>query len=114
MLPFLQPQPKEEKVLRASKRHHRALPEDSPIPSPKHSLSQWGLMASEDQEADLPYLEFDLGPPPELGLDIEHFFQEQASQQEEHRESDTSQEPPAEDYESWVEWRGQMTATPTW
>ena len=79
-----------------------------------HSPPQWGLEALEDQEAESPYLEFNLGPPPELGLDVKHFFQEQASGQEEDEGSNTSQEPPAEDYERWVEWRGQMIATPTW
>ena len=96
------------------KMHCWALPEDSPIPSLTHSPPQWSLEALEDQEAELPYLEFDLGPPPELGQDIKCFFQEQASGQGEDGGSDTSQEPPAEDYERWVECRGQMIATPTW
>ena len=66
------------------------------------------------QEAELPYLEFDLGPPPELGLDVEHFFQEQASRQGGDRGSGPSQEPLMEDYDRCIEWRGQMIATPTW
>ena len=97
-----------------SKRCCRALPEDSPTPSPTHSPPQWGPEALEDQEAELPYLEFNLGPPPELGPDVEHFFQEQASGQGDDREGDTAQEPPVEDYERWVEWRGQRIATPAW
>ena len=97
-----------------SKRHCRAIPEDSPTPSPTYSPPQWGPEAPEDQEAKLPYLEFNLGPPPELGVDVEHFFQEEASGQGEDRGSGPSQEPQMEDYERWVEWRGQKVATPTW
>ena len=92
----------------------RALPEGSQIPSPTHSPPWWGPEASEDQEAEFPYLEFDLGPPPELGPDIGHFFQEQACGQGEDRGSDLSQEPLVEDYERWVEWRGQIIAAPAW
>ena len=73
-----------------------------------------GPEALEDQEAELPYLEFDLGPPPELGLDIEHFFQKQASVQGEDGGSNPSQEPLAEDYERWVEWRELIVDTPIW
>ena len=97
-----------------SKRCCRALPEDSPTPSPTYSTPQWGPEALEGQEAEFPYLEFDLGPPPELGLDVKHFFQEQASGQREDRGSGSSQEPLTEDYERWVEWRGQMIVMPTW
>ena len=91
----------------------QSLTEENPIPSPTHSPPQWSPEASEDQEAESPYLEFTLGPTPELGLDIKHFFQEQASGQGEGRGSDPSQEPLMEDFERWVEWRGQMLATPT-
>ena len=68
----------------------------------------------EDQEDELPYLEVNLGPPPELGPDIEQFFQEQVSRQGEDVGSNTFPEPLAEDYERWVEWRVQTIATPTW
>ena len=61
-----------------------------------------GPEALEDQEAELPYLEFNMGPPPELGPDVKHFFQEQASMQGEGKGSNPSQEPPVEDYERWV------------
>ena len=97
-----------------SKRHHRALPEDSPTPSPTYNPPGWGPEALEGQKAELPYLEFNLGPPPELGPDMEHFFQEQASRQGESTGSGPSQEPLMEDYERWVEWRGQMIAMPAW
>ena len=62
----------------------------------------------------MPYLEFNLGPPPELELDVKHFFQEQTSRQGEDGGSGPSQEPQMEDYERWVELRGQMFVTPTW
>ena len=86
---------------------------DSPTPCPAYSSPWWGPEAPEDQEAELPYFEFNLGPPPELGLDVKDFFQEQNSRQVEDRGSGPSQEPQMEDYERWVEWRGQMDATPT-
>ena len=89
-----------------SRWHHRALPEDSPVPSPAHSPPQWGPEASEDQKAESSYLEFDLGPPPKFGPDVKHFLQEQAYMQGEDGGSDPSQEPSAEDCESWIKWRG--------
>ena len=73
-----------------SKRHCRALPEDSPTPSPTYSPPWWDPEALEGQDAELLYLEIDLEPPPELGPDIEHFFQEQASRQGEDRGSGPS------------------------
>ena len=79
-----------------------------------HSPAQWGQETLEDEGAELPFLEFDLGPLPELGLDIEHFFQEPANQPKEDRGSNPSPEPPAEEYERWVEWRGQAVDTPNW
>ena len=80
--------------------------EESPIHSPTHSPPWWGLETSEDEEAELPFLEFDLEPPPELGPDVDHFLQELASKSREDGEHDSSPEPPAEEYEKWVEWRG--------
>ena len=97
-----------------SKRHHRASSEDSPTPSPTYSPPWWGPEAPGDQEAESSHLEFDLGPPSELGPDVESFFQEQASGQGEDTGSGPSQEPLMEDYERWVEWRGQMIMTSTW
>ena len=64
-----------------------------------YSPPQWDPEAPEGQEAESPYLEFDLGPPPELGPDIEHFFQEQACGQGEDGGSGPSQELLMEDYE---------------
>ena len=107
----------EEKIERLSQSTTRSRADShvpSQIPSPAHSHPQWGPEASEDQEAELPYLEFDLGPSPELGPDVKCFFQEQASSQREDGRSDSFQESPVEDYERWVKWRGQIIATPTW
>ena len=39
----------------------------------------------------------DLGPSPELGLDLKHFLQEPAAMQEKGKERNLSQGPPAED-----------------
>ena len=97
-----------------SKRHCRALPEDSPTPSPAYNPPQWSPEAPEGQETKSPYLEFDLVPPSDLGLDVECFFQEQASRQWEDRQSGPSQEPLTEDYERWIEWKGQLIAMPIW
>ena len=79
---------------------------------PTHSPPQWGSKALEDKEAEPSFLEFDLGPPLKLGLDIEHFFQELATKQKEDEGRDPSQEFPAEEHEMWVEWRGQTIDTP--
>ena len=49
----------------------RALPEDNP--------PQWGPETWEDEEAELHFLEFDLGPPPELGSNVDYFLQELAN-----------------------------------
>ena len=79
------------------RRHCWALQDDSPM----HSSPQW-----EDKEAEPPFLEFDLGPPLELGPDVECFFRQLANESREDEENNFSSEPPAEEYERWVEWRG--------
>ena len=71
-------------------------------PFPTYSSPWWGPEALEDQEAELSYFKFDLGPPSELGPDVKCFFQEQASRQGEDRGSGPSQDSPMEDYERWV------------
>ena len=50
--------------------------------------------------------DLDLGPPPDLGPDLEYFLWELAAMQREDGGSDLSQEHPAKDYEEWVEWKG--------
>ena len=66
-----------------------------------HSPPWW-----EDKEAEPPFLEFDLAPPPELGPNVEYFFQEPADKCGEDGGSHFPPEPPAEEYKRWVEWRG--------
>ena len=44
--------------------------------------------------------DLDLGPPLELGPDLEYFLQEPATMQGEDGGSNLSQEPPAEDYKN--------------
>ena len=90
-------------------RHHKALPESSPTHSPTHNPPWW-----EDEEAEPPFLEFDLGPPLELGPNVEHFLQELAGKCVEDGGSHLSAEPPVEKYEKWVEWRGWVVDTPSW
>ena len=97
-----------------SRRHCRALPEDSPVPSPMYSPSWWGPETSEDQEAESSFLKFNLRPPLELGSDIECFFQEPATLQKEGRRSDPFPEPIVENYENWIEWRSFCICTPNW
>ena len=71
-----------------SRRCHKALPESTPGHSPAHSPPQW-----EDVE-----VEFDLGPPLELGPDVEQFFQGPAGKCEADPGSHSPTEPPAEEY----------------
>ena len=59
------------------------------------------LHEGEDEEA-----EFDLGPPPVLGPDVEQFFHGPAGKYEEDAGNHFPAEPPMEEYEKWVEWRG--------
>ena len=92
-----------------SRRHCRALLEDSPTHSPAHSPHHW-----EDKEAEWPFLEFNLGVPPELGLDVKHFFGKSANESREDGGSNFPSEPPAQEYERWVEWRGQVVNMPSW
>ena len=86
----------EKEVPGQSRRCHKALPEGSPADSPAHYPMQWV-----DEEA-----ESDLGPPPDLGPDVEQFFHGLAGKCEEDAGSHFPAEPPAEEYENWVEWRG--------
>ena len=62
----------------------------------------------------MPFLEFDLGPPPDLGPEVNHFLQELASRSREDSESNSSSEPLAEEYERWVTWRGWALDMPSW
>ena len=97
-----------------NRRHHRALPEDSPVHSPEHSPPWWGKGAWENKGAELPFLEFNLGPPPVLGPDVDCFLQELASGAREDSGSNSSPEPPVEEYRRWVTWWGQALGMPGW
>ena len=74
-----------------------------------HSYLQW-----EDKEAEPTFLEFDLGFPLELGPDVACFFGESANESREDEENNFPSEPLAEEYERWVEWRGQVVNMPSW
>ena len=89
-----------------NRRCHRATLEDSTVHSPAHSPPWWGLGTPEDEEDELTFLEFDLGPPPELGPEVDHFLQEPAHDSREDSKSNSSSEPPVEDYKRWVTWWG--------
>ena len=91
-----------------SRRWCRAFPEGSPTHSPTNSPPGW-----EGEEAKPPSLEFDLGSPSELEPNVECFFQGPAGKwgDEGHH---LPVEPPVDNYEKWVEWRGQMVDTPSW
>ena len=88
--------------------------ENSPVHSPEHSPPQWGPGAWEDEEAELPFLEFDLGLPPELGPDINHFLQQPASSARKESGNDSSLEPLVGEYQRWVTWQGWALDTPDW
>ena len=59
-------------------------------------------------------LEFNLGLPPELGPDVNCFLQEVTSNTREDIRSDSSPEPPVEEYKRWVTWQGQALDMPDW
>ena len=92
--------------------HAAGLCQRTALPIPPAQLSLVGPRSSwEDERAEMP---FDLGPPPELGLDVDCFLQELASSTREDSGNDSSPEPPAEDYERWVTWQGQALNMPDW
>ena len=93
-----------EEVQGWSRRCCKTLLESSLSHFPAHSSPWW-----EDEEA-----EFDLGPPPELGPNVEWFFQGLAGECKKVVRGHFPTEPPAEEYEKWVEWRGQAVDTPSW
>ena len=92
----------------------QGLLEDSPVHSPEHSPPQGGPGAWEDEWAELPFLEFNLGPPPELAPDVNHFLQELARSARKGSGSNPSPEPPVEEYKRLVTWQGQVLNMPEW
>ena len=94
---------------------YRALPEKGhQAPSPQLCLTgshQWvpfldSGTTSKEQVLWQASADLYLGPPLELGPDLEHFLQELAIMQEEGRGSDLFQGPLVEDYKDWIEWKG--------
>ena len=82
-----------------SRRCCKALPDDSPAQSPVYSPLWW-----EDEEAGL-----DLGPPPELGPNVERFFHGPAGKEDE--EGHLPAEPPVGEHDEWIKWRGLVVDT---
>ena len=82
----------------------RAFSESIPAHSPAYSPPWW-----EEKEA-----EFDLGPPLELGPDVEQFFQGLAGKCKEDAGSHFPAELPAEEYKKWVESRWWAVDTQRW
>ena len=78
--------------------------EESPAPFFEYSHPQWGPGSWEDEEAELPLLDFDLEPPPGLGPEVNCFLQELAGSSEEDDRSRSSPETLGEEYEKWVTW----------
>ena len=97
-----------------SRRCCRALLEESPALPPEYSPPQWGPGAREDEEAGLPFLDFDLELLPELGPDVNCFLQELTGSVREDDGNDSSPEPPAGEDERWVTWQGQVLDMPDW
>ena len=86
--------------------------EGSLVHSPEYSPPQWGPGVWEDEGAEQPFLEFNLGPPPELGPDVDCSLQELASSVREDSRSNSSPEPPAEEYKRCITWWGQALNMP--
>ena len=72
------------------------------------------MTSEEEQVLEQASTDLDVGPPPELGPDLECFLQELAIMQGEGGGNDYSKGLPSEDYEDWVNWRGHKFNTPDW
>ena len=62
--PFPELQPMEEKVPGLEQVALQGLTRGQPCLSPTHRSVQWGQETLKDEEAEQPFLEFNLGPPP--------------------------------------------------
>ena len=71
----------------------------------EYSPPWWGPEPGEDGGAKLLLLDFDLDPPPELGPEVNHFFQEPVGSSEEDDGTRSSPEAPVEEFERWVTWQ---------
>ena len=89
-------------------------PEESPAPFFKYSPPQWGPGSGEDEEAELPLLDFDLELPPELGPEVDRFLQEPPGSLEEEDRNRSSPKHPVEYYERWVTWQAWAHDIPGW
>ena len=72
------------------------------------------MTLEEEEVLEQASTDLDLGPPLELGPDLECFLQELAIMQGKGRGSNLPQGPLAEDYKDWIEWRGHRVNTPHW
>ena len=97
-----------------SRRCCRVSLEERPAPFFEYSPPWWGPESGEDGGAELPLLDFDLEPLPELGPEVNHFLQELAGSSEEDDGTRSSPESPVEEYERWVTWQAQAHDTPGW
>ena len=73
-----------------------------------------GPESGKDREAELPLLDFNLEPPPELGQEVDHFLQELAGSLEENDGNRFSPELLVEEYERWVTWQVCVHDMPDW
>ena len=87
-------------------------PEEGTAPFFQYSPPQRG--PEYEEEAKLPLLDVNLEDLPELGPEVDCFFQELAGSSEEESRGRSSSEPPVEEYERWVTWRAQAHDTPDW
>ena len=81
---------------------YRGPPDSSLAHSPACSLPQ-----RQGKEVEL-----DLGPPSEIGPNVERFFHGQAGKED--KEGHLPAEPPVGEHEERTEWRGQVVDTPDW
>ena len=58
--------------------------------------------------------ESDLGPPPTLGPELEHFLEIPTTAQGARDQQDPLPEPSIDNYEMWLEWQAFQVDTPNW
>ena len=89
-------------------------PEESRALPSEYSPTWWGPGSGEDEEARLPFLDFDLRPLPELGPEVNQFLQELACSTGKDDRNSSFPEPPVEEYKRWVTWWAQVHDMPDW
>ena len=85
--------------------------EDCHAPYSEYHPSQRGSESEGDAEA---MEDFNLGDPPELGLEVPCFLQGPVESSEEEKMKIPSPEPPIEEFEKWVTWKARAYETPSW